>query len=158
MAVPDRNRILFHHVFRAHHRVRRAMALSFRLGRSSYTLRRCIRYSCVYTARMSPTLSGSSALQRIKLSDALEIRNGIISDFYSRLPHMNPIIFQPQCALLVQNTVNQPRVFHCPACLLQDLQSVQVDWGHQNNCPGCFMTTAYFWISTVVRVCTFSTA
>ena len=51
-------------------------------------LSRRIRYSCVYTARMSPTLSGSSALQRVKLSDALKIRNGIIFDFYSGLPHI----------------------------------------------------------------------
>ena len=37
---------------------------------------------------MSPTLSRSSALQRVKFSDALEIRNGIIFDFYSGLPHI----------------------------------------------------------------------
>ena len=76
-----------HRVFRAHQRVQRATALSFRLGRGSYALSGCIRYSCVYIARMSPTLSGSSALQRVKLGDALEIRNGIIFDFYSGLPH-----------------------------------------------------------------------
>ena len=88
--VPDRNRILVHRVFRAHQRVQRATALSFRLGRGSYALRgcirySCIRYSCIYIARMSPTLSGSSALQHVKLGDALEIRNGIIFDFYSGL-------------------------------------------------------------------------
>ena len=66
VAVPDRNQILFHRVFRAHHRVRRAIALSFRLGQSSYALRGRIRYSCVYIALMSPTLSGSSALQQIE--------------------------------------------------------------------------------------------
>ena len=86
--IPDRNRILFHCVFRAHHRVRRAIALSFHLGRSSYALRRHIRYSCIYIVRMSPTLSGSSVLQRVKLGDALEICNGIIFDFYSGLPHV----------------------------------------------------------------------
>ena len=37
---------------------------------------------------MSPTLSRSSALQRVKLCDALEIRNRIIFDFYPGLPHM----------------------------------------------------------------------
>ena len=37
---------------------------------------------------MSPTLSRSSALQRVKVGDALEIRNGIIFDFYSGLPHI----------------------------------------------------------------------
>ena len=88
VAVPDRNRILVHRVFQAHQRVQRATALSFRLGWGSYALRGRIRYSCVYIARISPTLSGSSALQRVKLSDALEIRNGIIFDFYSGLPHV----------------------------------------------------------------------
>ena len=40
---------------------------------------------------MSLTLSGSSVLQCLKLGDALEIRNGIIFDFYSGLPHMYSI-------------------------------------------------------------------
>ena len=88
VAILDRNRILVHHVFRAHQRVQRATALSFRLGRGSYMLRGHIRYLCIYIARMSPTLSGSSALQRVKLGDALEIRNGIIFDFYSGLSHV----------------------------------------------------------------------
>ena len=88
VAVPDRNQILVHRVFRAHQRVQRATALSFRSGRGSYALRGRIRYSCIYIARMSPTLSGSSALQHVKLGDALKIRNGIIFDFYSGLPHM----------------------------------------------------------------------
>ena len=38
--------------------------------------------SCIYIACMSPTLSVSSALQCVRLGDALEIRNGIIFDFY----------------------------------------------------------------------------
>ena len=37
---------------------------------------------------MSPALSESSALQRVKLGDALEIRDGIIFDFYLGLPHV----------------------------------------------------------------------
>ena len=93
VAVPDRNRILVHRVFRPHQQVQRATALSFRLGRGSYALRGRTRYSCVYIARMSSTLSGSLALQRVKLGDALEIRNGIIFDFYSGLPHLYIYIF-----------------------------------------------------------------
>ena len=92
VAVPDRNRILVHRVFRAHQRVQRTTALSFRLWRGSYALRGRIRYSCVYIARMSPTLSGSSALQRVKVGDALEMRNGLIFDFYSGLPHIDMCI------------------------------------------------------------------
>ena len=58
------------------------------LGWGSYVLRERIRYSCIYIACTSPTLSESSALQHVKLSDALEIRNRIIFDFYSGLPHV----------------------------------------------------------------------
>ena len=88
VAVPDRNWILVHRVFRAHQWVQCATALSFCLGRGSYALCGRIRYSCIYIARMSPTLSGSLALQRVKLGDALEIRNGIIFNFYSELPQL----------------------------------------------------------------------
>ena len=56
---------------------------------SSYSLCRRIRYSYVYIAHMSPTLSGSLALYHIKLGDALELCNGIIFDFYSGLPHLS---------------------------------------------------------------------
>ena len=58
------------------------------LGTGLYALRGHIRYSYIYIACMSPTLSGSSVLQRVKLGDALEIRNGIIFDFYLGLPHI----------------------------------------------------------------------
>ena len=37
---------------------------------------------------MSPALNGSSALQRFKRSNASEIRNGIMFDFYPGLPHV----------------------------------------------------------------------
>ena len=45
------------------------------------------KYSYIYIAYMSPTLSGSSALSHVKLSDALKTRDGIIFDFYPGLPH-----------------------------------------------------------------------
>ena len=37
---------------------------------------------------MSPALNGSSALQHFKRSNAVEIRNGIMFDFYLGQPHM----------------------------------------------------------------------
>ena len=37
---------------------------------------------------MSPAPSGSLALKRVKLSDALEICDGIIFDFYPGLPQL----------------------------------------------------------------------
>ena len=39
-------------------------------------LRRLIRYSCIYEARMSPALNGSSAIRRFKHSDAIKIARG----------------------------------------------------------------------------------
>ena len=44
----------------------------------------------VYTVRMSPALNGSSVLQRFECSNASEIRNGIMFDFYPELPHISP--------------------------------------------------------------------
>ena len=41
---------------------------------------------------MSPALNGSSALQRFERSNAIEIRNGIMFDFYLGLPHMYSLI------------------------------------------------------------------
>ena len=40
------------------------------------------------TKHMSPALNGSSAIQRFKGSDAIEMRDGITFDFYMGLPHM----------------------------------------------------------------------
>ena len=37
---------------------------------------------------MSPALNGSSALERFERSNAIELRNGIMFDFYPGLPHV----------------------------------------------------------------------
>ena len=50
---------------------------------------------------MSPTLSGSLALQCVKLGDVLEIRNRIIFDFYSGLPHVSPTLWFTQTTLVL---------------------------------------------------------
>ena len=42
----------------------------------------------VYTVRMGPTFNGRSALQRFERGNAIEIRNGIMFDFYLGLPHI----------------------------------------------------------------------
>ena len=42
----------------------------------------------ICTARMSPALNGSYALQRFECSNAIEIRNEIMFDFYPGLPHI----------------------------------------------------------------------
>ena len=88
VAVPCRNWRLFRRIFRSHRCVRSAVSLNSHLGRGSYALRRFIRYSCIYEARMSPALNGSSAIRRFKHSDTIEIRDGITLDFYTGLPHI----------------------------------------------------------------------
>ena len=57
VAVPFRNRRLFHYVFRSYHCLRSAISLNFRQEQGSYALHRFIRYSCIYEAHMSPTLN-----------------------------------------------------------------------------------------------------
>ena len=42
----------------------------------------------IYTAHMNPALNGSSALERFECSNAIEIRNGIMFDFYPGLPQI----------------------------------------------------------------------
>ena len=37
---------------------------------------------------MSPALNGSTALQHFERGDMVEIRNGIMFDFYPGLPHV----------------------------------------------------------------------
>ena len=41
-----------------------------------------------YEPLMSPALNGSSAIQHFEGNDAIEIRDGITFDFYTRLPHL----------------------------------------------------------------------
>ena len=62
VAVPDRNRILFHCAFQAHHWVWCTIALSFCWGRDSYTVFKRKNIWCVNEVRMSPALSRSSQL------------------------------------------------------------------------------------------------
>ena len=54
----------------------------------------------VYTARMSPALNGSSALQRFECSNAIEIRNRIMFDFYLGLPHVCLYLCMYVCTML----------------------------------------------------------
>ena len=42
---------------------------------------------------MSPALNGISALQRFEHSNAIEIRNGIMFDFYPGLPYMSNSLY-----------------------------------------------------------------
>ena len=87
-AVPGRNQTLFRCIFRSHYCVQSAVAQKFRYGRGSYALCKLGKYWWVYLARMSPTLNGSSMLERFERSNASEIHNGIMFDFYPGLPHM----------------------------------------------------------------------
>jgi len=52
--------------------------------------RKLINTCHIYTVRMSSALNGSSALQHFERSNAIEIQNGIMFDFYPGLP---PFVF-----------------------------------------------------------------
>ena len=82
-------------------------------------LYRLIRYSCIYEANMSPALNRSSAMQRFKGSNAIEICDGITFDFYTGLPHidihatMMPISVEfPSCVLLFHHSYKILRKFY----------------------------------------------
>ena len=117
MAVSGRNRTLFRCIFQLRYHVQK---LNFHRGRSSYvlrTVRRLIRYSCIFAAIMSPSLNECFALQCFEHGNVVELCNGILFDFYMRLPHIEcPSLCQlqqlpqvwrlsPQCKELVLFTV-----------------------------------------------------
>ena len=89
VAVPGRNRALFRCIFRAYYRIRSAVTQYFRYRRGSYALCKLMNTWHVYAKRMGPTPKGSSALQRFECDNALEIRNGIMFDFYPGLPQLS---------------------------------------------------------------------
>ena len=66
-------------------------------GEGSCALHRLVSYSCIYEAHMSPTLKGSSAIQRFERSDAIEIRDGITFNFYTGLPHVQNPTYGTNC-------------------------------------------------------------
>ena len=86
VAVPGRNRTLLHCVFRLHYCVQSAVTQYFHYGWGSYVL--CKLMNTWHTVCMSLTPNKSSALQRFERSNAIEICNEIMFDFYLGLPHM----------------------------------------------------------------------
>ena len=48
----------------------------------------CVNVVSIHEFTQSPSLNGSSALEHFKHSNAIEIRNRILFDFYPGLPHM----------------------------------------------------------------------
>ena len=87
MAVPGRNRTLFRCVFRSLYCVQTALAWGIKGGAHTRWVNSCHTYH-IYTACTSPILNESSALEWYKRSNAIEIENGIMFDFYPGLPHM----------------------------------------------------------------------
>ena len=72
VAVPGRNSTLFRRVFRSHGCVQSAVTQYFRYGWGSYALCKLMNTWYIYTAHISPTLSGSSALHRFEHVDAIK--------------------------------------------------------------------------------------
>ena len=91
VAVPGRNRTLFRCVLRLHYRVPRAVMQYFHCKWGSYVLCKLMNTWHIYPVHMGPTPNRSSALQRFECVNALEIRNGIMFNFYPGLPHIYTI-------------------------------------------------------------------
>ena len=79
---------------------------------------------------MSPTLSGSSALSHVKLSDALKTRDGIIFDFYPAGRDCHTVILQMLIKWLLKKgmirrlhnqLINQALNFRCSEDLFGSL-------------------------------------
>ena len=64
---------------------------------------------------MSPAPSGSLALQHVELGDALEIRDGIIFNFCSGLPH---VLFAPTAFMFASVKILH---FKSTQAILQDV-------------------------------------
>ena len=79
-----RNRTLFDFTFRSHYCVRRTATQYLCYGWGLYALCKLTNTWYVYTAHMSPTLNGGSALQRYKHSNGIKIHNGIMLWFLPR--------------------------------------------------------------------------
>ena len=83
-----------HCVFQSLHSKRRIAELLLRVGLiCSYALLRLIRYSCIYEACMSPALSGSSTIRRLKHSNMIKIHNRTTFEFHTGLPHTHTHIY-----------------------------------------------------------------
>ena len=82
VTVPNRNLLLFRCIFQVRQQVWCAIALSFRWGRGSYAMYKCMNIWCIYEVCMSPALSGSSVRQTQQCAWNTR-RNNI----YPGLPH-----------------------------------------------------------------------
>ena len=67
---------------------RTVQTTAFNDGGTHYALGKLMNTYHVHTALMSPALNGSSALEHFEHGNAIEIRNGIMFDFYPGLLHM----------------------------------------------------------------------
>ena len=83
-------------------------------------MRSCVNACYMYTVRLSPALNGSSEIQCFEHSDRIEICDGIIFDFYTRLPHMYINILQ----INIKYTLNTLKMYllHHSLPMVENLQ------------------------------------
>ena len=62
---------------------------------------------------MNPALNGSSALEHFEHSSAIEIRNGILFNFYPGLPHVYYRYAQSTDAICTTSIVHEARYVVC---------------------------------------------
>ena len=83
------------------YRVRSAVARNFHREQGSYTQHKYMNTGHVYSARMSPALNRSSALQCFKCGNTIKICNRVRFDFYPGLPRV-PNIKLTQCLTITE--------------------------------------------------------
>ena len=91
VTVECRNWRLFCCVF---YRLQSAISLNF--GRT-YTVSCFVAIGHIYEVCMNPTLNGSWAIQHFKCSNAIEIYQGIISEFYMEVSHLCWVVLYYRC-------------------------------------------------------------
>ena len=60
-----------------------------------YVARRCIDSCRRYALRVSPALNGRSEILHFECSNAIEICDGLMFNFYPGLPHIIVLVYSP---------------------------------------------------------------
>ena len=80
-------------------------------------LHRLIRYSCIYASHTSSTLNRSFCTATLQ-SNAVQICNRVMLDFYQGLPHMFTYVFEYTYSLLHMQAQRTPMLFSMVSAIL----------------------------------------
>ena len=109
VTVPCRNRRWFRCIFWLHHCVQSAVSLNFRKGRAHTCFVDSLAIHASTKHVWALPIADVQWYGTFKHSDVIEIRDGIIFDFYMGLSHIQV----PHSGLLIQNPVNREIKLNC---------------------------------------------